>query len=181
MYKQGQGMKTPNAGEAWNWCKKSAEQDYGPAQYETALSLQTGQGTQKDPSAALDYYRKASLQSVPQAQYALGMMYEFGEGGVKKSYYQARTLYMWASGKGYSPASWRVGVLYEEGKGVRPNMAAALLWYRKAASMGNEDALARLEAIKKQEEEMMAATRPAKDEETKDLLPTQQKNAQPSN
>lgn len=161
MYKRGQGMKAPDAGEAHAWCKKSADQGYGPAEHEMASSLQTGWGVAKDPAAALEYYLRASRQGVPQAQYALGLLYEFGDGGVKQSYYQARTLYMWASGKGYSPATYRVGTLYEEGKGVRPSMAAALLWYRKAASMGNEDALARLEAMRQQEEEMEAAARAA--------------------
>lgn len=165
MFKRGQGMKAPDAGEAYVWCKKSADQGYGPAEHEMASSLQTGWGVAKDPAAALEYYLKASKQGVPEAQYALGLLYEFGDGGVKQSYYQARTLYMWASGKGYSPATYRVGTLYEEGKGVRPSMAAALLWYRKAASMGNEDALARLEAMRKQEEEMEAAARAAEEAE----------------
>lgn len=157
MLRQGQGVKTPDAKEAYVWCKKAAEQGYGPAEYETAASLYTGQGVEKDVAAALDYYMRASRKSVPEAQYALGRLYEEGTGGVKQSYYQARTLYMWASGKGYAPATYRVGTLYEDGKGVRPNMAAALRWYRKAASMGSEEASARLEAIKKQEEEMGAA------------------------
>ncbi len=164
MYKRGQGIKTPNATEAYNWCKKSAEQGYGLAEYELAESLQTGWGVTKDPATALDYYFKASKQGVPEAQYALGLLYEFGDGGVKQSYYQARTLYMWASGKGYSPATYRVGTMYEEGKGIRPSMAAALRWYRKAAAMGNEDALAKLNALKQQEEEMENALRAAEDQ-----------------
>lgn len=154
MYKRGLGIKTPDASEAFAWCNKSAEQGYGPAEYEMASSYQAGWGVAKDSAVALDYYLKASKQGVPEAQYALGLLYEFGDGGVKQSYYQARTLYMWASGKGYSPATYRVGTMYEEGKGIRPNMAAALRWYRKAATMGNEDALAKLDALKRQEEEM---------------------------
>lgn len=179
MFKRGQGMKAPDAGEAYAWCKKSADQGYGPAEHEMASSLQTGWGVAKDPAAALDYYLKASKQGVPEAQYALGLLYEFGDGGVKQSYYQARTLYMWASGKGYSPATYRVGTLYEEGKGVRPSMAAALLWYRKAAAMGNEDALARLEAMRKQEEEMEAATRAAEEAERDAASAAKEEAAQP--
>jgi len=177
MFKRGQGMKAPDAGEAYAWCKKSAAQGYGPAEHEMASSLQTGWGVAKDPATALDYYMKASKQGVPEAQYALGLLYEFGDGGVKQSYYQARTLYMWASGKGYSPATYRVGTLYEEGKGVRPSMAAALLWYRKAAALGNEDALARLDAMKRQEEEMAAATR-AMSEGGEGTVPQTQENPQ---
>lgn len=161
MLRQGQGVKKPDAKQAYAWCRKAAEQGYGPAEYETAASLQSGMGADKDMAAALDYYMRASRQGVPEAQYALGRLYESGEGGVTQSYYQARTLYMWASGKGYAPATYRVGTLYEDGRGVRPSMAAALRWYRKAASMGSEEALARLEALKKQEEEMEAAVRAA--------------------
>lgn len=161
MLRQGQGMKKPDANRAYAWCRQSAEQGYGPAEYEVAASLQAGQGTEKDMAAARDYYMRASRQGVPEAQYALGRLYESGDGGVAQSYYQARTLYMWASGKGYAPATYRVGMLYEEGKGVRPNMAAALLWYRKAAAIGSMEAQARLEALKKQEEEMEAAVRAA--------------------
>lgn len=178
MYKRGQGMKAPEAGEAYAWCKKSADQGYGPAEHEMASSLQTGWGVAKDPAAALDYYLRASKQGVPEAQYALGLLYEFGDGGVKQSYYQARTLYMWASGKGYSPATYRVGTLYEEGKGVRPSMAAALLWYRKAAFMGNENALARLEAMRKQEEEMEDAARAADEAEREAARAAKEKAAE---
>lgn len=161
MYKHGQGMAAPDAGEAYVWCKKSAEQGYGPAEHEIASSLQTGWGVAKDPAGALEYYLKASKQGVPEAQYALGLLYEFGDGGVKQSYYQARTLYMWASGKGYSPATYRVGTLYEEGLGVRPSMAAAMLWYRKAAAMGNQDAQVKLDALRKQDEALETISREA--------------------
>lgn len=150
MFKRGQGMKKPDPNEATVWCKKSADQGYALAEHEMATNLQSGNNT----SSSLEYYKKAAKQGVPEAQYTLGKFYEFGEGGVQQSYYQARTLYMWASAQGYSPATYRVGVIYEEGKGVRPSMVAAIRWYEKAAGMGNEEAKAKLELIKQQEEEM---------------------------
>jgi TPR repeat protein len=154
----GKGLRQLLLAAALLYAAAACAQGTYVAENEVAASIQEGSGAPKDPAAALEYYMKASKQGVPEAQYALGLLYEYGEGGVKQSYYQARTLYMWASGSGYSPATYRVGVMYEEGKGVRPSMAAALLWYRKAAAMGNEDALARLEAMRKLEEEMNAAS-----------------------
>lgn len=150
MFKNGQGMKKPDVNEARIWCQKSAAQGYGPAEFAIAQSLQVGESVNPE---AIEHYKKAAKQGVPEAQYALGKLYEFGH-GVQQSYYQARTLYMWASGQGYAPATYRVGVIYEEGKGVRPSMIAATRWYEKAAGMGSEEAKAKLAQIKKQEEEI---------------------------
>jgi hypothetical protein len=147
MYKYGQGMKVSDHAEAYVWCKKSSEQGYPQADYELAMSLQAGKGVEKDSAMALRHLMKASKEGVREAQYALGFLYEFGQEGVTKNYYQARTLYMWSSGKGYSPATYRVGVMYEHGKGVRPNMKTALRWYKKAASMRNEEAKEKLSVL----------------------------------
>jgi len=147
MYKRGQGMARPNAETAYSWCKKSSGQSHAAAGYEVGASLEEGLGVEKDVAQALVHYMKASKEGVPEAQYALGRMYEFGLAGLARNYYQARMLYTWSSGKGFAPATYRVGVIYEYGKGVQPSMATARRWYAKAAAMGNEEAREKLESL----------------------------------
>ena len=147
MYKRGQGMPRPNVETGYSWCKKAADQSHAGATYEVGASLAEGLGTEKDIAKAVTYYMKASKEGVPEAQYAVGRLYEFGEGGLTQNWYQARMLYMWSSGKGFAPATYRVGVMFEYGKGIRPSMAAARRWYTKAAAMGNEEAKEKLRSL----------------------------------
>ena len=50
------------------------------AQYFLARMYATGQGVEKDPKTAAEWYRKAAEQGVADAQYRLGALYESGDG-----------------------------------------------------------------------------------------------------
>ena len=52
-----------------------------------------------------------------------------------------------AAEQGNAHAQFRLGVMYEQGQGVRKNEGKALIWLRKAADQGNDDARSRLSCI----------------------------------
>jgi TPR repeat protein len=48
--------------------------------------------------------------------------------------------------KGDAGAMYNVGVYYAEGYGVEKNMDTAITWWKKAAALGNKDAIKALKA-----------------------------------
>jgi tetratricopeptide (TPR) repeat protein len=50
-----------------------------------------------------------------------------------------------AAEKGYAAAQFNLGLMYEYGQGVSQNYGEALIWYRKAAEQGDENAKSKLD------------------------------------
>ena len=67
------------------------------------------------------------------AQYQLGMMYEDGQLGLKKSIKRAAKLYELSAVQGYGPAQFNLGVCYEHGSGVKMDKKKALKYYSLAS------------------------------------------------
>jgi TPR repeat protein len=82
------------------------------------------------------------------AQFALGNFYEngiIGPDGIPKPEYPAAAYwYQEASNRGQPEASFALGLLYRDGRGMNPNMPAAVIEFRKAATAGFVPAMARL-------------------------------------
>ena len=57
--------------------------------------------------------------------------------------------YLKAAKKGNAGAEYKLGWMYEQGKGVTPIYEMALRWYRKAAAHGNKDAQAGIVRVEK--------------------------------
>jgi TPR repeat protein len=68
----------------------------------------------------------------------LGIMYEYGMGGLQEDDAQAVSWYRKAAEAGSRRAMNNLGVMYEEGRGGLPKDGAqAVNWYRKAADAGD--------------------------------------------
>jgi localization factor PodJL len=52
-----------------------------------------------------------------------------------------------AASQGFAPAQYRLGNLYEAGKGVEKDLAQARIWYQQAAEAGNRMAMHNLAAL----------------------------------
>ena len=78
-YEFGEGV-TQSYSTAFEYFKKSAEQNYAPAQYKMGLAYAYGQGTEKDPAAAAEWYQKSAMQGYALAQRTLGTLYMGGDG-----------------------------------------------------------------------------------------------------
>ena len=82
MYATGRSVLKDDA-EAVKWYRLAAEQGPAGAQYALGLSYRTGEGVLKDAAEAARWYRLAAEQGVASAQYTLGVMYAKGEGVLK--------------------------------------------------------------------------------------------------
>jgi TPR repeat protein len=78
-YSFGEGV-AKNLDAAFNYFKKSAENNYPPAQYKLGIAYAYAEGTAQDKSQAVYWYQKAALQGHSIAQRNLGVIYENGDG-----------------------------------------------------------------------------------------------------
>lgn len=86
----------------------------------------------------IEVVRKLAENGDSAAQVVLGEYYEFGDDqlGVARNLEQAFALYAAAAKSGNTSAQFRLGVLYDLGRGVPENDAVAARWYKKAAEKG---------------------------------------------
>ena len=92
-----------------------------------------------DYATALRLWRPLADQGNAEAQYALGFMYDGGQ-GVPKNYARAAKWWRLAADQGHTFAQYNLGTLYDNGNGVPQNKAEALKWYHLAAERGNDGA-----------------------------------------
>jgi hypothetical protein len=90
-----------------------------------------------DLSIALAAWLPGASEGDKQAQTYVGEIYEKGLRGGAPDYAQAAGWYQKAAAQGHPRAMMNLGFLYEQGRGVKQDMAAALALYRKAAGLGD--------------------------------------------
>ena len=71
-------------------------------------------------------------QGDAQAQCALGLKYDMGE-GVEQDFTKAAAWYSKAANQGLAYAQCNLGSMYDEGVGVKQCYDTAVQWYKKAA------------------------------------------------
>ena len=84
------------------------------------------------------WYNKSAEQGNANAQYALGWMYENGE-GVVKDLAMAFRWYKRAAERNHPAAQTNLGWMYENGKGVVKDDVQSVFWYRQAAELGQAE------------------------------------------
>ncbi|HHQ4547446.1 TPA: LysM-like peptidoglycan-binding domain-containing protein, partial [Aeromonas veronii] len=85
---------------------------------------------EQDLQQAADWYRKAAEQGNAEAQFALGQMYENGQ-GVLQDHQQAAIWYRKAAEQGYADAQFQLGRIYHKNQTEPSNLHVAP-WYREA-------------------------------------------------
>jgi TPR repeat protein len=103
-------------GQAWAGPLEDANPAYQRGDYATAMRL----------------YRPLAEQGNTDAQAAVGVMYEDGQ-GVSQDYAEAAKWYRLAADQGYGMAQYSLGDMYETGQGVPQDYVQALKWYRLVA------------------------------------------------
>ena len=144
-YHSGYGVEE-NDSLAFFWAKKSAEQDYPAGLYFLAYCYETGKGCAANMGNAnflyLKAYEKASARANagdPSAQFVVGKIFDYGNGGVTQNQEVAARWYRRAAEKGYPGAQFNMGNCCQLGEGVSENKEEAVYWYRKAALQGDAD------------------------------------------
>jgi len=85
-------------------------------------------------------FEALATEGVAQAEFMLGVMYEYGD-GVEISYSDAVRWYEAAAERGLTSAETRLGSLYVDGTGVPPDARRARLWLERAARKRDPRAL----------------------------------------
>jgi len=92
---------------------------------------------------AFEVLNNLAQQSNAQAQQALGVMYENGQ-GVKKDENLALILYRQAASNNNESAQYLLGTMMERKTGLTGNQSEAIKWYRLAATNGHPSAQYRM-------------------------------------
>lgn len=167
-YEQGHGVPKDDV-IAVSWYRKAADQGDIYAQIRLGDSYRIGLGVAQDGATAISWYRRAADQGSIHAQNLLGILYEQGK-IVPRDEAEAMKWYRKAADRGDAPAKqrlqdlldkatnldvwlpraergnaeaqYKVGVMYDTGRGAPQDFAVAASWYRKAAEQG--DAIAQV-------------------------------------
>lgn len=128
---------------AMQYLEKAANQGYGDAQVLLAYILDKAEENQR----ALELYRQAAAQGNPAGQLGLGQMYASGE-GVEQSNETALEWIRKAVDNGSVPATMHLAESYEKGAlGLEIDKRKALMLWKKAAALGDAQALKRVETL----------------------------------
>ena len=129
------------AKETLKWTRKAAEKGVMQAQYALADIYAEKQGNAK---AAVEWYSKAAEQGHAEAHYKLAAIYEHGANGVKTDSQESTRLYQIAASEmdvfaqqGSADAQNVLAGMYQQGQGVKKDLAIALRWWEKAALQGH--------------------------------------------
>jgi uncharacterized protein len=88
-----------------------------------------------DFATALKIFRPLAENGDVTAQYALGMIYQQGQ-GVAPDQKEAYKWFRLAADQGVADAEWFVGLMHANGLGIEKNETEAVKWYRLAAEQG---------------------------------------------
>lgn len=100
-----------------------------PANTESALITQT-----TPPN--LETLRALADQGHPVAQFNLGVMHDFGQGGLAQDHKLALQWYARAAAQGHAGAQFNLGGLYFEGLGAEKNLVRSVMWFTLAGMAG---------------------------------------------
>ncbi len=129
---------TRAAEENFARCRQAAEQGDAIAQYFLGQMYRKGEGIEKNPEQALNWYRKSAEQENRLAQYNLGWMVDIGE-GIERDLDEAISWYARAARLGDKYAPFNIGALYFNGRDLPRNPENALFWFEVALANGNEN------------------------------------------
>ncbi len=93
----------------------------------------------KDYDRAFPLFLRLARLGMAEAQFYVGVMYDFGY-GVAIDDREAARWYRRAAEQGNATAQFNLGVMYANGEGVPQDYAEALRWYRLAAAQGHAEA-----------------------------------------
>jgi hypothetical protein len=148
MFATGTGVSKPDHRAAFAWFLPAARAGLMRSQTAVASEYDIGQVVEKNPSEAVEWYRKAAAQNETFAMYQLGVHLRRGD-GVAWSESQAMQWFKKAGDNGLAAAEYAVGYGYENGLGQdvgqgRQDYRQAADWLTRAAQHGDDSALIEL-------------------------------------
>ena len=144
MYALGR-CKPRDAQKSYELYLKAAEAGLPLAQYNIAVALDRGEGTQPDLAQAVKWYQRAANAGNAEAQSNLAVLYLTGR-GVERNELRGFQLTEAAAAQGYAPAQDNLARIYREGIGRTQHLETAFEWQAKSAQKGHPPALLNLGA-----------------------------------
>lgn len=135
-YQLGLLDKQPDYVQAKNWYAR-AQSNYIPGAVALGFIYET---VEDDYKNALEAYQRAAASSDPTGLFNEGLVYEQGK-RYSVDLAKASQLYLKAAERGHIQAMVQLAGIYLNGS---TNQKDALVWYKKAASLGDRDALYQL-------------------------------------
>ena len=120
--------------QALSWYEKCLKADGSFALAAYRAGVLVLQGSDPDPDRAVGLLQIAADQSLADAQYTLGLVYDEGM-GIPVNHAKARTYYLAAANQDHPAAQINLGNLYNEGIGGSQDHQKATEWYHRAAEM----------------------------------------------
>ncbi|MDR2882093.1 MAG: sel1 repeat family protein, partial [Azoarcus sp.] len=123
--------------------KRAADRGDLVAQNTLGMMYERGQGVVQDHSEALKWYRKAAEKGSVDAQLSLaGLGVMFAKAATKDSEItkwneEAVKWFRRAAEKGNADGQRNLGLMYDNGRGVKKSDAEAIKWYTRAAEQGD--------------------------------------------
>jgi TPR repeat protein len=134
-------------GSLWK-LKRAAKSGDCEAAFEVGACYLNGIGVDKDVDKAVEFFKMGAENGSPGAALTLGDMLEHGfinkDGQRVADFDSAFLLFKMASEGGLAAGSYRMGLMYRDGKGVPQDMGAALALITDAAGKGSDQALVAL-------------------------------------
>lgn len=118
--------------EAFHLYKKLAKEGSVDSQVLLGWMYQNGLGINKDVDKAFSWYESAAKLGSAEGQFYLAKFY-----ARKKDFSVAMDWYFKSAEKHYSPALFRLGWIFDVGRGVKRDKEKALNYYRRAANLGH--------------------------------------------
>eukprot|EP01102_Stenamoeba_stenopodia_P013255 TRINITY_DN4277_c0_g1_i1.p1 TRINITY_DN4277_c0_g1~~TRINITY_DN4277_c0_g1_i1.p1 ORF type:complete len:618 (-),score=81.39 TRINITY_DN4277_c0_g1_i1:87-1940(-) len=120
------GFSIDDSGREVSWNPQRA----GEASYEKGMQLRTGDD--RNIEEAIQLLEDAGAQGNDEALFALGEIYEMGD-GVPRDFKRAFEYFERSASLGHPIAQRNVGFMYDTGKGVAENKTLSILYYTFAA------------------------------------------------
>lgn len=143
LYEKGEGVPQDTS-EAAKWFHLAAEQGNTWAQFSLGMLYDGGDGVPQDTGEAIKWYRLAAEQWNPVAENVANSLSHITESILEdasqcdalfssQEYAAAYPLCKRAAQQGYPTAQHKLGLMYEEGKGVTQDIWEAHIWFLLAS------------------------------------------------
>jgi TPR repeat protein len=123
------------------FARRAADGGSAQGSFHLGLLYARGLGVAKDDGQAVIYFRRAGDGGIADAYAHLGRLYAVG---TDANFEIARSWFQYAADRGSVFGAVNLGYLYEMGRGVPQDDAAAVAWFRKAAEQNDPSAMLQL-------------------------------------
>lgn len=138
MYRNGDGVQV-DQNKSIEWLRKAAENGHIKAMNDLATLYLNGQGLNRNINNAKYWYLKSAKLGSSESAFSLGMIF-ISEG----KYEDALPSLIYASDLGNENAMYNLGLMYENGVGVKADNKISFSWYQKAVKNGSNEAVQKL-------------------------------------